>query len=208
MDTIVSMLGQLGQLLNDPSEDRYSAFDKLVRLNIAQQEYMSSASEHELSNLVIYNHYLQPNGKREHFLPLDFFRILGDRAIVGVQSGPMKLLGPEQFLNFPYQGCYLEPVVKISGKKLLIFGRAFDQGVNVSYYRYPRWMNVDGVGEGYTLSTGTIVAGAAWDAPNVGPEILPTSHQAIIQRAYQSFLVSDSEVKPVAVGGQEVQGVR
>jgi len=199
MDTIVSMLGQLGQLLNDPSEGRYLAFDKLVRLNIAQQEYMSSASGHELSNLAVYNHFLQPNGEREHFLPLDFFRILGDRAIVGVQSGPMKLLDPEQFLNFPYQGCYLEPVVKISGKKLLIFGRAFDQGVNVNYYRYPRWMQVNGVAGGYKLSTATIVAGSAWIGPNVGPELLPTSHQALIQRAYQSFLISDSEVKPMEV---------
>jgi len=194
----------LGQLLNDPSEDRYFAFDKLVRLNIAQQEYMSSVSAHELSNLVIYNHYLQPNGKYEHFLPLDFFRILGDRAIVGVQTGPMKLLGPGQFLNFPYQGCYLEPVVKISGKKLRIFGRSFDQGININYYRYPRWMQVDGVAEGYEPSSGVIVVGSDWIGPNIGPELLPTSHQVIVQRAYQSFLISDSEAKPVQVGGQEV----
>lgn len=197
MDTIVSMLGQLGELLNDPNEERYSAFEKLVRLNIAQQEFMSSVSVSELSNLVVYNHYLQKNGKREHFLPLDFFRILSDSAIVGELTGPMKLFDPAQFPKFPYGGCYLEPVVKISGKKLIIFGRAFDQGVYVSFYRYPRWMKVTGVAEGYELSSGEVAAGDDWNGPNIGPELQPTSHQAIIQRAYQSFLISDTEVKEV-----------
>lgn len=211
--TVVDMLGQLGQLLNDPDEERYAPFDKLVRLNAAQQEIMSSIPVRELANLAVYNHRLQANDTTEQSLPLDFYRELSAECIRSVESGRIwRLISPETTRSFPFAGSRFEPLVKRSEGRLISFGKPFDEDVYFDYYRLPVRMQVDGVAEGYIDSSGAIVPGGSgtvlgddpvvyatdvWRGGNVNSELPETVHHLIVQRAYQSFLISDQEVKEV-----------
>lgn len=195
---IVEMLGQLGELLNDPNEERYYVFHKLVRLNIAQQQLVSEAPLPELANLLVYNYLLTANDTYEQNLPLDFFRELSAQAIVSINRNRVwRLLPPDTAPVFPFNGGRHQPVVKISDGKILSFGRPFDEDVYFNYYRWPRWMKVTNVPEAFIEDAGKIVPMDPWVGANIGPELMPTSYQAMVQRAYQAFLVSDSEVKEV-----------
>ncbi len=207
---VVEMLGQLGQLLNDPNEGRYSAFVKLVRLNIAQQELMSTVPPSELAKLVVYNYKLvqgperPPGNPYDLPLPLDFFKEVSPESVAGEKTGPFRILPPDEFPTFPFDGSAAEPVVKITGRKILAFGRPFDQTVYITYYRWPKSMKMTGVENGYKAGSGSdlgkTIKEAAWTGSNVDSELLETSHMAILNQAYRSLLISDQEVKEVAAG--------
>lgn len=207
---VVEMVGLLGQLLNDPNEERYAPFDKLVRLNAAQQALMTSIPVRELANLVVYNHRLPANSTNEQVLPTDFYREVDIESVKAVDSGrtwPIK--SPETPRSFPHGGCRFEPLIRRSEGKLVSFGRLFDVDVYLDYYRMPVRMQIDGVAEGYIDSSGSIVAGGSgtvasvyttdvWRGGNVDSELPETVHLLIVNEAYKSFLVSDQEIKEVA----------
>ena len=195
--TVVEMLGQLGRLLNDPNEQRYTAFEKLARLNMAQQEIASGVQPSDLDNLAVYRYKLPRNDSDFHFLPLDFLRLISPESVTGDLTGAMRILSSAVAPAFPYDGSKLEPKVRISGGKIYSFGRKFDQDVFISYFRFPQNMRVTGVGDMYKLSSGTIVAGPSWVGPNIESELPPVYHPAIVNRAFQMILVSDSEIKEV-----------
>lgn len=199
--TVVEMLGQLGRLLNDPNEQRYTAFEKLARLNMAQMEVASNVPQSELDNLSVYNYRLQANGLDFHDLPLDFFKILSAESVRGERTGTMRLLSSGTAPAWPFDGSKLEPKVKISGGRIYCIGRKFDQDVFISYYRWPVNMKVRGVKDSFVVSSGKIVQGAVWTDENIESELLPSSHAAIVNRAYQMILVSDSELKEMATMG-------
>jgi len=205
---VVEMLGQLGQLLNDPDEERYSAAVKLVRLNIAQRELMSIVPASELADLIVYNYLLHAGTTRPGpiyslILPPDFFKEISPESIVGSRTGALKLFDPSEYPTFPYDGHSQEPIVKITGRKLVSFGRPFNQDIRISYYRWPRTMAMTGVVNGFKVGTGSdvgkVLAGAVWVAPNIDSELRETSHMEVVNRACVSLLRSDQEIKEVAV---------
>lgn len=196
--TIVEMLGLLGQLHNDPNEERFTPFNKLVRLNAAQLEIMPSIPVRELANLAIYNHTLSKNDTNEQILPANFYKELSTECIRTVGGGRLwRMISPETRRSYPFDGSRFEPLVKRSEGKLISFGRLFDEDVYLDYYRLPATMTVTDVADGFQNSSGSIIPGAVAGA-TVECELPETVHPLIVQQAYKSFKISDQEVVEVA----------
>ena len=197
--TVVEMLGLLGQYLNDPNEERFTSFNKLVRLNAAQLEIMPSIPVRELANLSVYNHVLVANASDTQTLPVDFYKELSAECIRSVSSGRIwRMISPETKRSYPFSGSRFEPLVKRSeDKKLVSFGRLFDEDVYFDYYRLPVTMTVTDVADGFQNSGGSIIPGAAASA-TVECELPVTVHSLIVQQAFKSFKISDQEVVEVA----------
>lgn len=195
---VVEMLGLLGELHNDPNEQRFAPFNKLVRLNAAQLEIMPSIPVRELANLAVYNRVLTANDTDEQTLPVDFYRELSIECIRSVASGNIwRMISPETKRSFPFGGSRFEPLVKRSEGKLISFGRLFDEDVYFDYYRLPVAMTVTDVADGFQNSSGSIIPGSVAVA-TVECELPETVHPLIVQQAYRSFLMSDQEIKEVA----------
>lgn len=194
---VVEMLGLLGQYLNDPDEERYSPFYKLVRLNAAQLEIMPGIPVRELANLAVYEHTLSANDTNEQTLPANFYKELSVECIRSVASGRIwRMISPETKRSYPFAGSRYEPLVKRSQGKLKSFGRLFDEDVYLDYYRLPVAMTVEDVADGFQNSSGSIIPGTD-AAATVECELPETVHSMIVQRAHQSFLMSDQEIKEV-----------
>lgn len=180
---VSQMLILVGELLNNPAEDRFDKDVKLRRLNLLQQELTDTLPPESLIGLPEIEIKFEPQSPISDRidLPLDFLYPISVRG----DQTPVKFLPPGSPTTFPYAGTTAEPVIRQKGQYGVFYGRSHDQTIWLSYYRMPRELKVVGVED----LSGNTHTGDDWEC-----ELPKSVHHRLVYGTVKSFRISDAEI--------------